>query len=271
MDEQQHSLHLKQTFDTVSAGYDNPSLRFFPESATLMAESLGLEGNERVLDVATGTGHAALAIARLLPRGKVTAVDFSPGMLGRARGKAASQNIRNIEFLEMDMRSLAFPGKRFDAAVCAFGIFFVEDMVSQLAGIASVVKPGGTIVTTGFREKSFEPLSSMMFARLETYGIKKPPGTWARIDTGEKCVELFESAGLTGIRVERKDIGYYLDGASGWWDVVWNGGFRGLVSRLAPEDQETFRKEHLEEVATLETPDGIWLDVGVLITAGNKP
>ena len=63
-------------------------------------------------------------------------------------------------------------------------------------------------------------------------------------------------------------MGYFLDSAEEWWDVIWNAGFRRLVGQLTPSDQERFRKEHLEEVAALATAKGIWLDVGVLFTIG---
>jgi hypothetical protein len=46
---------------------------------------------------------------------------------------------------------------------------------------------------------------------------------------------------------------------------------RRLVGQSAPGERERFRQEHLEEVAALATPDGIWLDVGVLFTTGVKP
>jgi ubiquinone/menaquinone biosynthesis C-methylase UbiE len=61
---------LKDTFDAVADGYDGKALRFFSASAAHMATMLGLRGDEDVLDVACGTGHASIAIARLLPRGR---------------------------------------------------------------------------------------------------------------------------------------------------------------------------------------------------------
>jgi len=71
--------------------------------------------------------------------------------------------------------------------------------------------------------------------------------------------------------VETKNVGYFLEDAYAWWDVIWNAGFRRLVGQLAPSDQERFRREHLEETAALATTRGIWLDVGVLFTIGRKP
>jgi ubiquinone/menaquinone biosynthesis C-methylase UbiE len=269
--EEQRKAVIRDTFDAVSAGYDGTALRFFPESAKQLAVSLNLRGDEEVLDVATGTGHAALAIAKLLPRGRVTGVDMSPGMLEKARQKAAADGAANVRFIQMDMQDLAFPSGAFDAAVCAFGIFFVDEMESQLARIAATVKPGGLVAISGFCESYFLPQRELMVQRLQTYGAQMPLQNWKRIAHEAGCRELFARAGLDDVRVEQRNVGYYLDGADEWWDVIWNAGYRRLVNQLPPPDLERFKKEHLQEIDALRTSEGLWLDVGVLFTIGRVP
>jgi ubiquinone/menaquinone biosynthesis C-methylase UbiE len=271
MDEEQRKAKIRETFNTVAEGYDSDALRFFPATAQLIAESLRLRGDESVLDVATGTGNAALALAGHLPRGRVVGVDFSSGMLERARGKAESLNVQNVEFLERDMQSLGFSPGRFDAAVSSFGIFFVEQMEAQLTHIAESVKSGGRIAISGFQENYFHPLRDLMLKRLTDYGVQTPPQSWKRIATEEGCRELFRAAGFSDIRVEPRNVGYFLKDEEQWWDVIWNAGFRNLVNQMTPEDRERFKREHLEEVAALTTAEGLWLDVGILITIGVKP
>jgi ubiquinone/menaquinone biosynthesis C-methylase UbiE len=271
MDEKQIKALLKETFDSVSGGYDNGALRFFPASAGHMAASLGLRGDEHVLDVACGTGHASFAIANKLERGRVTAVDFSSGMLDQARKKASALGVRNVEFLERDMQDLGFAAGLFDIAVCAFGIFFVEDMDAQLSHIVSAVRPGGGIMITSFEESYFYPLKEMFFARIEAYGVPPPPQAWRRISNEAGSRELFTRAGLRDIRVRKKNVGYHLRSAEDWWEIVWNAGLRRMVTRLTAENQERFKREHLQEVEALRTKEGIWLDVGVLYTLGTKP
>lgn len=266
MDDTQQRI-IRETFDTVAEVYDSPALRFFSASAEHMASRLDLRGDERVLDVACGTGHVSLAVARRVPRGSVTAVDFSPAMLARARSKVAAAGLTNVDFVEADMRTLPW-ARAHDAAVCAFGIFFVDDMEAQLARIAATVKPGGVVMLSNFRHDYMEPLRSLMLERLRSFGVEAPPQHWQRIAHHQGCRALFQAARLDDVEVEEQDEGYVLGRAEEWWEVIWNAGFRRLLVRLPPADQARFKAEHLAEIETLRTPHGIRMSVPVLFTRG---
>lgn len=261
---------IRETFNTVSDGYDNRALRYFADSAKQLTTYLNLKGDELVLDAATGTGSNALVLARHLSTGHVTGIDFSEGMLKQARAKAELASIRNIDFIEMDMQRLSFPDHQFDVATCAFGIFFVEDMECQLRQISSKVKTGGKVAVTSFYDNAFLPLVELFFERLTLYGIERPPLSWKRIATEKKLTALFESANLSGTVVQRKNISYYLRSADEWWDLIWYAGFRALVNQLSPQQLEKFKAEHLAEIQSLASDEGIWLDVEVLYAIGVK-
>jgi ubiquinone/menaquinone biosynthesis C-methylase UbiE len=271
MDAETRKAKMIATFDAVSTGYDNRPLRFFSESAKYMTGLLNAPDIKRVLDVATGTGNLAIEIARTFPHVQVTGIDFSPGMLAQARMKAETQDISNVQFLEMDMHEIALPDGHFDAAVCAFGIFFAEDMTNQLRHIVQKVRSSGRIVISCFYEDSFLPLVELLSDRLERYGIERPSLRWKLIATAEKARMLVQNAGLEDIRVERRDLGYYLKNPEEWWDIVWNAGFRSQVSQLPPQDLGSFRDEHLVEVETLRTQEGIRLNVTVIYASGVTP
>ena len=268
MDEKQIKEMIKKTFDTIASGYDIPALGFFPRSAEHLPGYLALSGSEHVLDVATGTGTAAIALARSLPGGRVTGVDFSQGMLEMARAKVSAAGMSNVTLMQMDMQELEFPTGHFDAASCAFGVFFVQDMLSQVRLIADKVKTGGRFVMTTFDENTFSPLGDMMFERLVKYGVDAPPETRKKLHTAALCEALFWEAGLMDVSVGREEVGFYLPDAGGWWDVVWNAGFRRYVSQLSEHDRDRFRQEHLREVQGLATPEGIFMRVDVLYTTG---
>jgi len=271
MEQEERKQHIRQTFDTICKGYDCPSLRFFSNAAAKLPETFKLRGDEQVLDVASGTGIPAMALALHLSQGSVTAVDFSTGMLAQAKEKARAAGVENITFAEMDMTALELEDESFDAANCSFGLFFIEDMEQTLAHIASKVRPGGSIVTTHFLNGSFEPLSELFLERLQKdYGIEIPPIGWQRLGTRELNRKLHEAAGLSDISIEAHQVGYIFDSAEQWWEVVWNAGYRGLLIGLDEAQLEQFRRDHLEEIAALYGGEGIPLNIEVAITRSHR-
>ena len=101
----------------------------------VLAEFLGDVSGRRILDMATGTGRAALALAK---RGAlVTGVDASREMLSVARTRAADAAL-SIEFIEGDAHALAFPDRAFDSVVCLRMLMHVPDWRRALAELCRV-------------------------------------------------------------------------------------------------------------------------------------
>jgi ubiquinone/menaquinone biosynthesis C-methylase UbiE len=268
MDDQQRKAQLKKTFDTVAEGYGSTGMEFFHNAAAHLPSVLKLQGHEHLLDVATGTGIAATAIAPHLPRGKVTGIDLSEGMLAQAHARAQSLGLDNIDLHPMDMQAIGFDNARFDAANCSFGLFFLPDMLGLLQHIASKVKPGGQVVVTSFCEGAFAPNVDLFLERIQRYGVEPPDFTWKRVCTEVQFHALYEAAGLRDVQVRRHQIGYPLDDAESWWRVIWYAGFRGLVAQLSEPDLARFRQEHLAEISALHDGQGIPLNIPALFASG---
>ncbi len=270
MDQEEIKAHIRKTFDTVCEGYDCDALRFFNNAAAHLPEVFKFKGDEQLLDVAAGTGIPAIACATHLPRGAVTAVDFSSGMLAQAEAKAEAAGLKNIAFKQMDMTDMPLEEGSFDAANCSFGLFFIPDMVGTLQHIASKITAGGPVVTTHFIEGSFEPLSEMFREQVVRYGIEPPPLGWMRLGTEAQNFELYQQAGLSEITLQRFDVGYHFQSADEWWQVIWNAGYRSLISGLDEVTLARFKAEHLAAIATLDQGDGIPFNIEVVITRGQR-
>ncbi|HEX7499723.1 MAG TPA: methyltransferase domain-containing protein [Polyangia bacterium] len=268
MDDRERAQLYKGTFDEAAAGYDHPALHYFAASAEAMADRVALAGDEHVLDVAAGTGHTAVSFARRVPRGKVTAIDISPAMLAIAKSKAIAAGLHNVDVREMNILDLEFPDRCFDVAVCAYGIFFVEDMLGLLRGIAAKVKPGGPIIVSTFTETSFAPLAGLLVEQLARYGVPVAPMASKRVASAEQCERLFAQAGLAQIDSITKPLSYYLPSAEDWWALVMGAAFRGLVAQLPNKQVQVFRREHIDAVSRLATSEGIWLEVSAILTRG---
>ena len=81
---------------------------------------------------------------------------------------------------------------------------------------------------------------------------------------------MFEDAELNNIQVHKEDVGYYLENAGQWWEILWNAGYRGLIDQLSPQNIAIFRDQHLTEIEQLTTDKGIWLNIKVLYCVGEK-
>src|SRR3954463_2583757 len=114
---------------------------------------------DRALDVATGTGDLALALApRVRPGGEVVGSDFSEGMLERARTKAGGEP--GLRWEGGNALELPYPDDTFDAATVGFGARNFSDLERGLGEMTRVVRPGGRVVVLEITTPTKPPLST---------------------------------------------------------------------------------------------------------------
>ncbi len=268
-EKQAHTAHV---FNVVAEGYDREVLRFFPFSADQMIQILRPLSGWRVLDVATGTGVAALSAAHLIaPEGRVQGIDVSSGMLDKAFANIQRAGINNIDLYEMDAMNLEFRSDYFDALMCSFGIFFLPDMKQALSSWKQVMKPGAPIVFTSFSDDAFEPLMSNFLEHLRVELPDFDFDTLQHLATEQACEELLTAAGYESIEVSNKNMGYHLRSVDEWWEVLWHTALRGLLMQLPADALARLRSKHLEDIKQYEVEDGLWLNVNVLFSRAECP
>ena len=96
-----------------------------------------------VLDVATGTGHAAFAIAPCVRQ--VVGTDITPEMLNEARALQDSNGIDNVVFQLADVESLPFADESFDIVTCRRAAHHFPNLMQALREMRRVLKPGGRL------------------------------------------------------------------------------------------------------------------------------
>jgi ubiquinone/menaquinone biosynthesis C-methylase UbiE len=120
--------------------------------AEQLCDAADLHAGWHVLDIATGTGNAAIAAAR---HGcTVTGVDYIPALLERGRERAAAEGL-DVEFLEADAEALPFTDEAFDAVTSVYGTMFAPDHARTAAELLRVVRPGGTIALASWTPDGF--------------------------------------------------------------------------------------------------------------------
>ena len=92
-----------------------------------LAEALDIVPDEKVLDVACGSGNGAIAAARR-SWGGVVGADYVPALLERGRERAAAERL-DVKFVEADAQALPFEDASFDVAMSIFGAMFAPDQV----------------------------------------------------------------------------------------------------------------------------------------------
>jgi SAM-dependent methyltransferase len=141
-----------------------------------LCEAADLQAGWRVLDVATGSGNAALAAAR---RGcEVVGIDYVPALLQRGRIRAAAEQLE-VRFVEGDAEDLRFPDASFDAVISIYGVMFAPDHHRAAAELARVCRPGGRIALASWTPDGFIGETFRIFSRyLPPASGLQPPIRW---------------------------------------------------------------------------------------------
>jgi demethylmenaquinone methyltransferase/2-methoxy-6-polyprenyl-1,4-benzoquinol methylase len=138
---------VREMFDKIAGRYDIANTVMTGGVDVLWrkeaAGSLMLSTDARVLDLCCGTGALTRELARRVPHGHVTGVDFSPRMLAVARDH---EGPANITYEEDDVLELPYESGTFEAATMAFSMRNVTDIATCLREIARVLKPAGSFV-----------------------------------------------------------------------------------------------------------------------------
>src|SRR5436190_2099693 len=106
--------------------------------AEQLCDSADLHAGWRVLDVATGSGNAAIAAARL--GCTAVGVDYVPALLERGRERAAAESL-DVELMEGDAEALPFAAASFDAVTSVFGSMFAPDHEQAASELLRVCGP----------------------------------------------------------------------------------------------------------------------------------
>ena len=170
----------------------------------------------RVLDLATGSGDLALALAKACPDAEVLGADFCLPMLLAARRKGVAN------LVQADGMSLPFPHAAFDAVTIAFGLRNMESWQRGLAEIARVLRPGGHLLVLDFS------IPRPPFRALYRFYLHRLLPVLARLLTGDR--EAYEYLGAS---IEKFPTGTVMNGmfeAAGFADAKCEPLTGGVVS-----------------------------------------
>jgi SAM-dependent methyltransferase len=142
----------------------------------LLCDAVDLRAGERVLDVATGSGNAALAAARRFA--DVVGIDYVPSLLDQARTRAQAEGL-DADFRVGDAEALEFDDDSFDVVLSACGAMFAPDHQRTASELVRVCRPGGRIGMVNWCPDSYVGgLFRTIAAHVPPPPGVEPPGRW---------------------------------------------------------------------------------------------
>ncbi|NBE56753.1 class I SAM-dependent methyltransferase [Streptomyces boluensis] len=161
--------------------YAAVAAQLIPSLGPLLVEACGVRAGTRVLDIAAGTGNAAIPAAAT--GAEVVAVDLTPELFEAGRRLAAERGAA-VDWREGDAEALPFDDATFDTVLSCVGIMFAPHHQAAADELVRVCRPGGTVGVLSWTPEGF---IGELFATMKPYAPAPPPGAqppplWGRGD-----------------------------------------------------------------------------------------
>ena len=225
---------------------------------------------DRVLDVATGPGQAALvALSTVTPAGRVIGADISPAMLTAARARLGEEAFQPVA---TDGQALAFRDGSFDAVVCQLGLQFFPDPARGLTEFRRVLRAGRCtavcVISTPDRAPMWGVLADTLSHHLPDQRDALHLG-FALADP-ERLEHLFKIAGFRDVRVKREMRQGTIESFDAYWAPIeaGTGQIPQAYRALPASSRRAVREEVQARLAAFETDGRLVMNVEMLIGVG---
>ena len=198
---------VRTTYDALASLYDERWNKYISLSLSEIISVLSLQGCERILDVACGTGELERRLFAKWPGLHITGVDLSPKMLAQARAKHIKGD---VTWIEGSAAVLPFPNGQFDIVVCANSFHYFRNPLGCLREFRRCLAPDGNVILVDW---------------CDDYLICKICSIWLKLtDPAFFCTytmrifrAMFENAGFEVVHSERFKVSWL------WGMMLWQG------------------------------------------------
>jgi ubiquinone/menaquinone biosynthesis C-methylase UbiE len=154
----------------ASGDYPAVAVELIPELGPELVRACGVRAGQRVLDVAAGSGNAAIPAAEI--GAAVTASDLTPELFDAGRRIAAERGV-DLDWVEADAEALPFDDGSFDVVMSCVGAMFAPRHQVTADELVRVCRPGGTIGMINWTQQGF---IGNLFKTMKPYAPPPPPG-----------------------------------------------------------------------------------------------
>ena len=121
------------------------------EGTDLLIKGLNLKPTDSVADIGAGSGYFSFRMAKLVPDGKVYAVDISPQMIGIVRSKMAKEQVSNVVPVQSTITQTKLSPNSVDAALIVDAYHEFSHPLEMATSILRSLKPGGKLILIEYR------------------------------------------------------------------------------------------------------------------------
>ena len=185
----------------ASGNYPAVAAELIPALGPELVQACGVRAGDRVLDVAAGSGNAAIPAAAV--GGIVTASDLTPELFNAGRRIAAERGVE-LEWVEADAEALPFADNSFDVVMSCVGAMFAPHHQATADELVRVCRPGGTIGMINWTPQGF---IGNLLATMKPYAPPPPPGASPPPLWGDEAhVQKLLGERVTGLQMRRQSV-----------------------------------------------------------------
>ena len=188
--------------------------RMIPGLGAHLVELADVQPGDHVLDVAAGSGNAALPAAAA--GAIVTALDITPDLLEIGSQRASAAGLE-VEWVHGDAQALPFADATFDRLLSCVGVQFCADHAAAASELVRVCRPGGRIALTAWTPEGF--IGQVLAAVANATGGAGSPRSPLDWGAEDKLTQLFGDQ-ITGIAFQREQVEMPAESPSSWVDYM---------------------------------------------------
>lgn len=195
---------VNQQYDKMASWYDRRWQNYIDKTLTFCLQRSQISEDERVLDVACGTGELAKLILQQNFGQSITGIDLSTKMLQVAKQKCRAYP--NVEFQQATANKLPFLAASFDVVFCASAFHYFDKAQVALTEIRRVLKPKGRLIILDW-------CRDFLTVKVLDLGLKIFDSAYRGCYTQAELHRLISSTELTIAKAEKRKLDF-------WWGVA---------------------------------------------------
>jgi ubiquinone/menaquinone biosynthesis C-methylase UbiE len=228
-------LGVPAVWDAIAETYGQDVMHFFARYSEEALRIVAPDRSAHILDIGSGPGTLTFVAAPRVAR--VSAVDFSSGMVDEVRRRAEREGIANVDAQVMDAQSLTFGESTFHAAFSMFAFMFFPDRARAFREMRRVLRPEGKALVGTWAPIERRPFMQVGFESLAEALPELPPMPKGDLQQPDSCIKEMTNGGFRGVTTHTFTASVRVESAERYLQLMERSGapFAALRKKLGGE------------------------------------